>query len=198
MTRSDKIGGAGVDARSCRRRAGVMMDATWQTRFGHLEHQLLLRASATRFIPLPRVGWGRHGRQEHRNRALPRWTGEDERLADVVMCGRMDPRHGDHVFKGFDRLKDALLLMKEKPRDRIAGRHRGGQRPGTFFFEALRLDSRLFKVEVLCRHQKKSCSAGSISPLLALGRKAHGDEERCHGRRRSGRSRRRVALRAAK
>jgi len=43
-----------------------------------------------------------------------------ERLADVVMCGRMDPSlMATHVFKGFDRLKDALLLMKEKPRDLI-------------------------------------------------------------------------------
>lgn len=43
-----------------------------------------------------------------------------ERLAEVVMCGRMDPSlMATHVFKGFDKLEEALLLMKEKPRDLI-------------------------------------------------------------------------------
>lgn len=44
-----------------------------------------------------------------------------ERLAEVVMCGRMDPSlMATHVFKGgFDKLEEALLLMKAKPKDLI-------------------------------------------------------------------------------
>ncbi len=43
-----------------------------------------------------------------------------EHQAGVVMHGRMDPSlMATHVFTGFDRLEEALLLMKKKPGDLI-------------------------------------------------------------------------------
>lgn len=43
-----------------------------------------------------------------------------ERLAQIVIHGRMDPSlMASHVFKGFDHLEKALLLMKDKPQDLI-------------------------------------------------------------------------------
>ena len=58
-------------------------------------------------------------KQEHRNRALPGGRVRMERLADVVMCGRMDPSLMATRLQGFRQTKDALLLMKEKPRTLI-------------------------------------------------------------------------------
>jgi alcohol dehydrogenase (NADP+) len=43
-----------------------------------------------------------------------------ERLRDIVTYGRIDPSLiATHVFKGFDKIEEAFLLMKEKPRDLI-------------------------------------------------------------------------------
>ncbi len=72
-------------------------------------------------IPLPRVGWGYGMADKNIMTGLcPGGRVRMEGLAEVVMHGRMDPSlMATHVFKGFDKLEEALLLMKEKPRDLI-------------------------------------------------------------------------------
>jgi threonine dehydrogenase-like Zn-dependent dehydrogenase len=43
-----------------------------------------------------------------------------ERMADLCTYGRIKPeKMATHVFKGFDKMEKALMLMKEKPRDLI-------------------------------------------------------------------------------
>jgi alcohol dehydrogenase (NADP+) len=43
-----------------------------------------------------------------------------ERLGDMVTHGRIDPSvMATHIFKSFDKVEDAFILMKEKPRDLI-------------------------------------------------------------------------------
>ena len=43
-----------------------------------------------------------------------------ERLTDMVTYGRIDPSlMATHIFKGLDKLEEALLLMKDKPHDLI-------------------------------------------------------------------------------
>ncbi|MPN29906.1 NADP-dependent isopropanol dehydrogenase [bioreactor metagenome] len=43
-----------------------------------------------------------------------------ERLASLVKYGRLDPsKLVTHEFKTFDKMEEALLLMKDKPRDLI-------------------------------------------------------------------------------
>ena len=121
----DKTGGAGVDAVIV---AGggpeVMMDAINVAKSGSVISNINYFGSGIGdqdIIPLPRVGWGYGMADKNIVTGLcPGGRVRMERLADVVMCGRMDPSlMAMHVFKGFDRLKDALLLMKEKPRDLI-------------------------------------------------------------------------------
>ena len=72
-------------------------------------------------IPLPRVGWGFGMADKNIMTGLcPGGRVRMERLAEEVMTGRMDPAHiATHVFKGFDKLEEALLLMKDKPKDLI-------------------------------------------------------------------------------
>jgi len=72
-------------------------------------------------LPIPRIGWGFGMADKDIATVLcPGGRVRMERLADVVTYGRMDPSlMATHVFRGFDRLEEALLLMKEKPRDLI-------------------------------------------------------------------------------
>ena len=43
-----------------------------------------------------------------------------EKLAKLIQCGKLDVTHLiTHKFKGFDKVEDALLLMKDKPADLI-------------------------------------------------------------------------------
>ena len=72
-------------------------------------------------LPLPRVGWGFGMADKNIMTGLcPGGRVRMERLAEVVTCGRMDPSlMATHVFKGFDKLEEALLLMKDKPEDLI-------------------------------------------------------------------------------
>ncbi len=72
-------------------------------------------------LPLPRAGWGFGMADKNIMTGLcPGGRVRMERLAEVVMCGRMDPSlMATHVFKGFDKLEEALLLMKDKPEDLI-------------------------------------------------------------------------------
>jgi threonine dehydrogenase-like Zn-dependent dehydrogenase len=43
-----------------------------------------------------------------------------EKLAALVVSGRIDPaKLITHRFEGFEKIEEALLLMKDKPRDLI-------------------------------------------------------------------------------
>ena len=43
-----------------------------------------------------------------------------EKLAKLIQCGKLDVTHLlTHKFHGFDKVEDALLLMKDKPADLI-------------------------------------------------------------------------------
>jgi len=121
----DKTGGAGVDAVIV---AGggpeAMMDAINVAKPGSVISNINYFGSGIGdqdIIPLPRVGWGYGMADKNIMTGLcPGGRVRMERLAEVVMCGRMDPSlMATHVFKGFDKLEEALLLMKEKPRDLI-------------------------------------------------------------------------------
>jgi isopropanol dehydrogenase (NADP+) len=72
-------------------------------------------------IPISRVDWGFGMAEKNIITGLcPGGRVRMERLADLVTYGRMDPSlMATHVFKGFDNLEEALLLMREKPRDLI-------------------------------------------------------------------------------
>ena len=72
-------------------------------------------------IPVPRVGWGFGMADKNIMTGLcPGGRVRMERLAEIVTHGRMDPAlMATHVYKGFDKLKEALLLMKDKPKDLI-------------------------------------------------------------------------------
>jgi threonine dehydrogenase-like Zn-dependent dehydrogenase len=72
-------------------------------------------------LPLCRVGWGFGMADKDIITGLcPGGRVRMERLADIVTYGRMDPElMVTHKFKGFDKIEEALLLMKEKPRDLI-------------------------------------------------------------------------------
>jgi alcohol dehydrogenase (NADP+) len=72
-------------------------------------------------IPLCRVNWGFGMADKDIVTGLcPGGRVRMERLADIISYGRMDPSlMATHVYKGFDKLEEALLLMKDKPRDLI-------------------------------------------------------------------------------
>jgi threonine dehydrogenase-like Zn-dependent dehydrogenase len=72
-------------------------------------------------LPLPRVGWGFGMANKNIATGLcPGGRVRMERLAEVVTYGRMDPSlMATHVYRGFEKLEEALLLMKDKPRDLI-------------------------------------------------------------------------------
>jgi threonine dehydrogenase-like Zn-dependent dehydrogenase len=41
-------------------------------------------------------------------------------MADLCTYGRIKPeKMATHLFEGFDKIEEALILMKEKPRDLI-------------------------------------------------------------------------------
>jgi len=72
-------------------------------------------------IPIPRTGWGVGMADKDIVTTLcPGGRVRMERLAEIVTYGRMDPSlMATHVFRGFEKLEEALLLMKEKPKDLI-------------------------------------------------------------------------------
>lgn len=72
-------------------------------------------------IPLCRVGWGVGMAEKDIVTGLcPGGRVRMERLAEIITHGRMDPSlMASHVFKGFDKLEEALLLMKDKPRELV-------------------------------------------------------------------------------
>lgn len=72
-------------------------------------------------LPICREGWGfGMADKDFATGLCPGGKVRMENLADIVTYGRMDPAlMATHVFHGFDKIEEALLLMKEKPRDLI-------------------------------------------------------------------------------
>jgi alcohol dehydrogenase (NADP+) len=121
----NSTGGAGVDAVIV---AGggpeVMMDAINAAKPGSVISNVNYfgRGMGDQdIIPLPRVAWGFDMAERNIMTGLcPGGRVRMERLAEVVMHGRMDPSlMATHIFRGFDQLEKALLLMKETSRDLI-------------------------------------------------------------------------------
>lgn len=118
-------GGTGVDAVIV---AGggpeIMMDAINMAKAGSVISNVNYFGSGLGekdVLPVPRVGWGFGMADKDIATGLcPGGRVRMERLAEVVKYGRMDPSlMATHIFRGFDSLEEALLLMKEKPRDLI-------------------------------------------------------------------------------
>ena len=72
-------------------------------------------------LPISRKGWGFGMAYKTIIGGLcPGGRVRMERLAEMVTHKRIDPSlMATHVFKGFDKLEEALLLMKDKPQDLI-------------------------------------------------------------------------------
>ena len=72
-------------------------------------------------IPIPRLDWGSGMAHKKIIGGLtPGGRVRMERLIDLVVAKRIDlSKLVTHTFDGFDNIKDALLLMKDKPKDLI-------------------------------------------------------------------------------
>jgi threonine dehydrogenase-like Zn-dependent dehydrogenase len=72
-------------------------------------------------LPIPRLDWGcGMAHKTIRGGLCPGGRLRMEKLIDLVQYGRLDPgKLVTHVFKGFDHIQEALMLMKDKPRDLI-------------------------------------------------------------------------------
>ena len=72
-------------------------------------------------IPLPRVEWGcGMGHKTLAGGLMPGGRLRMEKLSRLILAGRLDPsKLITHTFYGVDCLEEALLLMKDKPRDLI-------------------------------------------------------------------------------
>ncbi len=73
------------------------------------------------FVKIPRVEWGvGMGHKTIRAGLMLGGRRRMEKLADMVVTGRVDPSLMlTHRFEGFENLEKALLLMKDKPKDLI-------------------------------------------------------------------------------
>jgi isopropanol dehydrogenase (NADP+) len=117
----EATGGEGVDAVII---AGggedIIMDAVNTARAGSVISNINYFGSGDT-LPIPRVGWGfGMADKDFATGLCPGGRTRMEQLADIVTYGRMDPAlMATHVFDGFDSIEEALLLMKDKPRDLI-------------------------------------------------------------------------------
>ncbi len=73
------------------------------------------------FVTIPRVEWGcGMGHKAIAGGLMPGGRLRMEKLASLMEAGRLDTSIMlTHRFKGFDHLEEALMLMKDKPRDLI-------------------------------------------------------------------------------
>jgi Threonine dehydrogenase and related Zn-dependent dehydrogenases len=73
------------------------------------------------FVKIPRLEWGvGMGHKTIAGGLMPGGRLRVEKLAAMVMAGRIDPaKLITHRFEGLDKVEEALLLMKDKPRDLI-------------------------------------------------------------------------------
>lgn len=72
-------------------------------------------------LPIPRAGWGMGmAHKTIRGGLCPGGRSRMEKLVDMVRYGRVDPsKMLSHKFHGFDKIEEAMLLMKDKPRDLV-------------------------------------------------------------------------------
>ena len=72
-------------------------------------------------IPIPRLDWGcGMGHKFIHSGLMNAGKWRLERYADLILTKKLDVKPMiTHTFKGFDKLEDALLLMKDKPADLI-------------------------------------------------------------------------------
>jgi threonine dehydrogenase-like Zn-dependent dehydrogenase len=73
------------------------------------------------YLPIPRTGWGFGMASKQIITGLcPGGKVRMERLADIVKYGRMDPAlMATHVYRGLDKIEDALAMMRNKSGDVI-------------------------------------------------------------------------------
>jgi threonine dehydrogenase-like Zn-dependent dehydrogenase len=73
------------------------------------------------YIKIPRVEWGvGMGHKTINGGLMPGGRRRMEKLAQLIVTGRIDPsRLLTHRFEGFDKIEEALFLMRDKPRDLI-------------------------------------------------------------------------------
>ena len=73
------------------------------------------------YVRIPRVEWGcGMGHKTSRGGLMPGGRLRMEKLAALMETGRLDTsRLLTHRFQGFEHMEEALLLMKDKPRDLI-------------------------------------------------------------------------------
>ena len=73
------------------------------------------------YIKIPRVEWGvGMGHKQIIGGLMPGGRLRMEKLARLVTTGRLKPsKMVTHEFNGFDKIEEALLLMKDKPADLI-------------------------------------------------------------------------------
>ncbi|WP_434310833.1 NAD(P)-dependent alcohol dehydrogenase [Hominifimenecus sp. rT4P-3] len=73
------------------------------------------------YVKIPRIEWGcGMGHKTIAGGLMPGGRLRMEKLASLMETGRLDTsKLLTHRFQGFDHLEDALLLMKDKPRDLI-------------------------------------------------------------------------------
>jgi len=72
-------------------------------------------------ISIPRVEWGvGMGHKKINGGLTPGGRLKMEKMASLLATGKLDTsRLVTHVFEGFDKIEEALLLMKKKPADLI-------------------------------------------------------------------------------
>jgi threonine dehydrogenase-like Zn-dependent dehydrogenase len=73
------------------------------------------------YIKIPRLEWGvGMGHKMINGGLMPGGRLRMEKLAHLVVSGRIDPvKLITHRFEGFEKIEEALLLMKDKPKDLI-------------------------------------------------------------------------------
>lgn len=73
------------------------------------------------YVKIPRAEWGcGMGHKSIAGGLMPGGRLRMEKLASLVESGRLDPsKLITHKFNGFEHIEEALLLMKDKPRDLI-------------------------------------------------------------------------------
>lgn len=73
------------------------------------------------YVPVPRLDWGcGMGHKTIRGGLMPGGRLRMEKLASLLETGRLDTsKLVTHKFYGFEHMEEALMLMKDKPRDLI-------------------------------------------------------------------------------
>ena len=72
-------------------------------------------------VNIPRVEWGvGMGHKTITGGLTPGGRMKMEKMARLIASGKLDTKKlVTHVFHGFDKIEDALMLMKDKPKDVI-------------------------------------------------------------------------------